>query len=197
MDWIRDHLWETWLGLSIVHGVVKEHDGFVDVVSEVGRGTEFTLYFHRSHEQAQRRDSRPAVVRGSACILVVDDDPVQLRTARRVLSRLGYDVVTTRSGVQARALCAGERARRFRNVARPRIERAGIGDVHDQRMIRRAALEREDAAYRIGTRGVGGEAVHRFGRQSDRLAATQRRDGDRDVRIVRVHAATYSARNRP
>lgn len=101
------------LGLSIVHGVVKEHDGFVDVVSEFGRGTEFKLYFHLSQEPAQRRDSRPAVVRGSACILVVDDDPVQLRTARRVLCRLGYDVVTTRSGAQARALCSGGRARQF------------------------------------------------------------------------------------
>jgi DNA-binding LacI/PurR family transcriptional regulator/signal transduction histidine kinase/CheY-like chemotaxis protein len=101
------------LGLSIVHGVVKEHDGFVDVESELAFGTEFTLYFPRSEEPAQRHDSRPAVVRGSACILVVDDDPVQLRTARRVLSRLGYDVVTTRSGVQAQSLCHGERARRF------------------------------------------------------------------------------------
>jgi CheY-like chemotaxis protein len=95
------------LGLSIVHGVVKEHDGFVDVRSEPGRGTEFMLYFQRSSESAKRRDSGPAAARGSARILVVDDDPVQLRTVRRVLGRLGYEVVATRSGARAEALCGG------------------------------------------------------------------------------------------
>jgi CheY-like chemotaxis protein len=44
---------------------------------------------------------------------VVDDDPVQLRTARRVLTRLGYEIETIRSGVEALAICQGARPRRF------------------------------------------------------------------------------------
>jgi DNA-binding LacI/PurR family transcriptional regulator/signal transduction histidine kinase/CheY-like chemotaxis protein len=93
------------LGLSIVHGVLKEHDGFVDVVSTPGQGTEFSLYFRRSQEKTQQPQARPTAAPRSAEILVVDDDPVQLRTGKRVLSRLGYEVQTSRSGVQARALC--------------------------------------------------------------------------------------------
>jgi len=90
------------LGLAIVHGVVKEHEGFVDVVSKAGVGTTFTLYFPRAEEDVQTRDRTSVPPSGSAKILIVDDDPVQLRTARRVLTLLGYRVDTLQSGHEAR-----------------------------------------------------------------------------------------------
>jgi phosphoserine phosphatase RsbU/P len=89
------------LGLAIVHGVVKEHDGFLNVESVVGQGTTFTLYFRRSAESPKPNEEPLVSPRGSARILVVDDDPVQLRTAQRVLTRLGYQVATAESGVRA------------------------------------------------------------------------------------------------
>jgi CheY-like chemotaxis protein len=71
------------------------------VESEVGRGTTFTLYFRHS-ARAPQEGAQPSVIpRGSARILVVDDDPVQLRTAQRVLTRLGHQVVTLGSGASA------------------------------------------------------------------------------------------------
>ncbi|HET9955711.1 MAG TPA: substrate-binding domain-containing protein [Polyangiaceae bacterium] len=88
----------TGLGLAIVHGVVKEHEGFVNVESRLGVGTQFTLYFRLTPDRPRPlRRRRPSGPRG-ARILVVDDDPVQLRTAERVLSRLGYQVSTSQSG---------------------------------------------------------------------------------------------------
>lgn len=93
------------LGLAIVHSVVKEHGGFVDIESEVLRGTSFSLYLPAVDRPAQVERQRPPSVKpGSARILVVDDDPVQLRTARRILTRLGYDITTTDSGTRAHAL---------------------------------------------------------------------------------------------
>ncbi|HEY8946635.1 MAG TPA: ATP-binding protein, partial [Polyangiaceae bacterium] len=93
------------LGLAIVHGVIKEHHGFVNVESEPGRGTSFSLYFPLVERPASTERNRPPSVKpGNARILVVDDDPVQLRTARRILTRLGYDVTTTDSGSKAYAL---------------------------------------------------------------------------------------------
>jgi DNA-binding LacI/PurR family transcriptional regulator/signal transduction histidine kinase/CheY-like chemotaxis protein len=94
----------TGLGLAIVHGVVKEHGGYVDVQSRVGEGTTFTLYFPRSRTGtlANRFRSSPLPLR-HARILVVDDELVQLRTSRRILSSLGYSVDTCGSGAEALA----------------------------------------------------------------------------------------------
>ena len=94
----------TGLGLAIVHGVVKEHGGFVDVQSKVGRGTTFVLYFPRvagAHTPNRVRSS-PAPLR-QARILVVNDELMQLRTSRRILTSLGYAVETCGSGEEALA----------------------------------------------------------------------------------------------
>jgi CheY-like chemotaxis protein len=96
----------TGLGLAIVHGVVKEHDGFVDVVSTECSGTTFRLYFPRWLEKAAtiKPAQEAPVVR--ARVMVVDDSQVQLRTARRILSHLGYEVETIESGAQAHRIFA-------------------------------------------------------------------------------------------
>jgi DNA-binding LacI/PurR family transcriptional regulator/signal transduction histidine kinase/ActR/RegA family two-component response regulator len=88
------------LGLAIVHGVVKEHEGFIDVTSTPGVGTTISLYVPlvEGPERGRRVVSAP---RGSARILIVDDEPIQLRTGRRVLVRLGYQVEILESGLRA------------------------------------------------------------------------------------------------
>jgi DNA-binding LacI/PurR family transcriptional regulator/signal transduction histidine kinase/CheY-like chemotaxis protein len=88
------------LGLSIVHGVVKEHEGFIDVASTPEVGTTISLYFPLA-DGMERRERVPAAPRGSARILIVDDEPIQLRTGRRVLVRLGYEVEVIDSGLGA------------------------------------------------------------------------------------------------
>ena len=95
------------LGLAVVHGVVKEHGGFIDVQSERGHGTTFTLYFPLTDAVPAARPPLSVPPRGSARILVVDDDPVQLRTTRRVLGHLGYEVTTLPSGTEAYQLISG------------------------------------------------------------------------------------------
>lgn len=95
------------LGLAIVHSVVKEHDGYLDVASEAGHGTRFTLYFPLVHTVMKVSDKTASVHHGRAHVLAVDDDPIQLRVAQRVLSRLGYEVTTLASGVQAFHLVCG------------------------------------------------------------------------------------------
>ncbi|MBN2191430.1 MAG: substrate-binding domain-containing protein [Polyangiaceae bacterium] len=89
------------LGLAIVHGVMKEHDGYVDVHSVLNRGTTFALYFPHLSGSPEVRAMSSLPPRGDARILVVDDEPIQLRTARRVLVHLGHDVETMTSGKQA------------------------------------------------------------------------------------------------
>jgi CheY-like chemotaxis protein len=89
------------LGLAIVHSVAKEHRGYVDVESLPGEGSRFALYLPRTSAVPGPRHASVPAVSGVARILVVDDDLTQLRTAKRVLTRLGYDVMTTASGTHA------------------------------------------------------------------------------------------------
>lgn len=91
----------TGLGLSIVHGVVKEHGGFVDVESTPGEGTVFRLFFPRSAEPLPQASPARVLDRGKGRVLVVDDEPTQLRTAKRVLERYGYEVTTATGGADA------------------------------------------------------------------------------------------------
>ncbi|HEY3495212.1 MAG TPA: substrate-binding domain-containing protein, partial [Polyangiaceae bacterium] len=77
------------LGLAIVYGTAKEHDGFVDLSSTLGAGTTFSLYFPNVRETSRIRSVRPETHRSSARILVIDDDALQARIARRVLAHLG------------------------------------------------------------------------------------------------------------
>ena len=104
----------TGLGLATVYGIVKQHQGWVDVRSTPGTGTTFLIYFPVS-EKAVKPDgantTSGAVRGGSECILVVEDeDPLRLMV-RLVLKRQGYRVVCASSGVEALALwkdCAHE-----------------------------------------------------------------------------------------
>jgi len=100
------------LGLAVVHGVVKEHDGYLDVESQLGQGTTFSLYFPRLDVAFETTSTTSSVPRGRAKVLIIDDEPAQLRTASRVLSQLGYEIDTLRSGAAACAVfaaCAVER----------------------------------------------------------------------------------------
>jgi DNA-binding LacI/PurR family transcriptional regulator/signal transduction histidine kinase/ActR/RegA family two-component response regulator len=92
------------LGLAIVHGVVKEHEGFIDVTSLPGRGTSFALYFPLVGTPLAASAPVSVAARRPAKILVVDDEPIQLRTCQRVLDELGYEVETTDSGKRAYAM---------------------------------------------------------------------------------------------
>jgi signal transduction histidine kinase/DNA-binding LacI/PurR family transcriptional regulator/ActR/RegA family two-component response regulator len=94
----------TGLGLAIVHSVVKEHRGYIDVASTPERGTTFTLYFPAVSTPKQQPTPRSAPARGSAKILVIDDDESQLRTSRRVLTCLGYEVEVRSKGEEAVAM---------------------------------------------------------------------------------------------
>jgi len=105
------------LGLAVVHGVVKEHDGYLDVASQPGQGTTFSLYFPRIHVPIEIAHKTSSLPRGRAKLLVIDDEPTQLRTASRVLGQLGYEIDTLRSGVAACQAFAARASERLASTA--------------------------------------------------------------------------------
>jgi two-component system, cell cycle sensor histidine kinase and response regulator CckA len=96
----------TGLGLASVFGVVKGHDGSIDVASSRGEGTTVTMYFPLSEGPGKSRDLRPRDLRGQASpepekgggetILVIDDEEIILRTVEMTLKRQGFSVTAVR-----------------------------------------------------------------------------------------------------
>jgi CheY-like chemotaxis protein len=84
------------LGLATVYGIVKQNKGFVNVYSELGKGTIFKLYFP-SHQAAVPSSSGESqnreLPRGSETILLVEDEMAILLMTRIMLERLGYKVL--------------------------------------------------------------------------------------------------------
>ncbi len=92
----------TGMGLAAVYGTVKSHGGAINVYSEPGRGTAFTIHLPMTSAETEAEAELPAgPVRGSARILVVDDEPVVRAMAADMLESLGYEVATANDGQEA------------------------------------------------------------------------------------------------
>ena len=103
---VMDHLFEpffttrgaqsgTGLGLAVVHGVVSELGGAIDVRSTPGHGARFTLYFPECADATDSAAPAAPISPGGAgqALLVVDDDPTLVALAEELLRGLGYDPV--------------------------------------------------------------------------------------------------------
>jgi PAS domain S-box-containing protein len=105
----------TGLGLASAYGIVESHGGHVDVSSAIGAGTRFDVYLPAAGGDRVAERDEPAVQRGSETLLIVDDEEMILRVARRLLGRLGYRVLTASSGSEAVRVLENE-ARRINLV---------------------------------------------------------------------------------
>jgi two-component system, cell cycle sensor histidine kinase and response regulator CckA len=94
----------TGLGLSVVHGIVRQSGGFIDVSSAPGRGTAFRICVPRVKEKAAPRAAtaeQPDAPRGTETILLADDDDGVRLLASAVLRASGYTVLEARDGEHA------------------------------------------------------------------------------------------------
>jgi CheY-like chemotaxis protein len=98
----------TGLGLATVYGIVRQHQGWIDVASVPGRGTTFNFYLPvttvRPSEEHLRDGEDADLPHGSETLLVVEDEDALRQLVVGLLEKCGYTVYAARSGADALAL---------------------------------------------------------------------------------------------
>ncbi len=90
------------MGLSVVHGIIKNHNGAITVDSKPGKGTTFNILFPKATEKSKmENESTKEPLCGNETILFVDDEISIVKMIKRMLERLGYKVKTKTNPVEA------------------------------------------------------------------------------------------------
>ena len=94
----------TGLGLSMVYGIIKTHEGYINVYSEPGEGTTFKIYLPVASmhaPEAKAETEKPPVLEGNELILLAEDDDVVRNLTSTVLRHFGYEVIESMDGEDA------------------------------------------------------------------------------------------------
>lgn len=90
----------TGLGLSVAYGTVRQCGGFIKVESCPNQGTQFQVFVPTSAKPDPKSKRRFEVMSGDETILLVDDEPMVLKSIQRLLEAFGYTVLTARDGLE-------------------------------------------------------------------------------------------------
>ncbi|MBN2653485.1 MAG: PAS domain S-box protein [Nitrospirae bacterium] len=93
----------TGLGLAVVHGIVKQHNGYVNVYSEEGKGATFRIYLPISEAETEKKLPEPQlkVAGGTETILIAEDDETLRTLTATILCQYGYKVIEAVDGADA------------------------------------------------------------------------------------------------
>jgi CheY-like chemotaxis protein len=99
----RDKSRGSGLGLASAYGIIRNHEGFIGVYSEVGKGTTFNVYLPASDKSAHVGEERTKsdMVKGTERVLLIDDEDMIIDIGSQILNVLGYKVMAARSGEEA------------------------------------------------------------------------------------------------
>jgi signal transduction histidine kinase/ActR/RegA family two-component response regulator len=103
----------TGLGLAMVYGIIKQHNGHITVTSEVNKGTTFKVYFPVKDGEVKADVDFPSATPGlgNETILLVDDEEFVLEFGSRILIKNGYTVLHAKNGIEALDVFLKERSR--------------------------------------------------------------------------------------
>jgi PAS domain S-box-containing protein len=91
----------TGMGLAVIHAIIKNHGGIITVNSEPGKGSLFTVYMPLMAVDTLLEKKEVCPNEGKRTILLIDDEEIILKSIRKVLKVLRYEVVTVNSGYEA------------------------------------------------------------------------------------------------
>jgi len=98
----KDRSMGTGLGLASAYGIIKNHGGIINANSVIEQGSTFDVYLPASSKKIVRKeDVNREALKGSETILLIDDENIVIDVGGQILERLGYRVLTARSGKEA------------------------------------------------------------------------------------------------
>lgn len=153
------------LGLASVYGIIKGHQGYIEVESEQGHGTVFSIYLPATAESKEDTEPTPReILHGKETVLLVDDDAMVLETGEEILARLGYTVISAASGMDAIKLFGKHYARIDIVLLDMVMPETGGGEVFDRikeinphiKVLLTSGYSRDGEADEILERGCDG-----------------------------------------
>jgi len=99
----KEHGKGTGLGLAMVYGIVRNHAGYIQLESELGKGTTFHVYLPLAEQQtAQKRNNKSlAPLSGNETILIVEDESMLVNLLTNIFTKNGYEILIAKDGVEA------------------------------------------------------------------------------------------------
>jgi CheY-like chemotaxis protein len=141
------------LGLTLVHGMIRQHGGTVDVESHLGRGTTVRVFFPiepRTGPVQQRGGSTGPVSRSHETILIVESDEIERKLAVATLNRQRYRVLEAESAVQALMV-----AQQHAGSIHLAVSNLSMEDISGRELVRRLVVvpSEDEGSVRLRVHG--------------------------------------------
>ena len=147
------------LGLSVTYSIIKNHDGHIEVNSEIEKGTEFVIYLPSigAIHTPEDVDQQSKAVAGSGKILFMDDEEQIRNIADKILSKLGYDVTCVSEGKELLNVYDehNDKNNNFDLVIMDLIVKNGLGGLETIKLL----LEKHPNAKAIVSSGYSNESL--------------------------------------
>ncbi|HEX8949765.1 MAG TPA: PAS domain S-box protein [Dissulfurispiraceae bacterium] len=146
------------LGLATTYSIIRNHNGYIEVTSEPGAGSAFTLYLPASEKQSvEKKPERGGLHTGEGRILLMDDEEMIRETAGAMLRMLGYDVEFAVNGEEAigKFISAREAKRPFHSVIMDLTVPGGMGGKETMREL----FEIDPAIRAVASSGYSNDPI--------------------------------------
>ncbi|MGA8181466.1 MAG: response regulator, partial [Desulfobacterales bacterium] len=182
----------TGLGLASAYGIIKNHGGIINSKSNKGQGATFNIFLPASEKKIfKEKIVQKEILKGSETVLLVDDEDMIIDVGRDLLAKLGYEVLTAKTGMEAVEICKINRKKVDIVILDMVMPKMGGGDTYEKlkdidpgvKVLLSSGYSIDGQASKILSRGCDGFIQKPFDIKS--LSLEIRKILDNDLKNIR------------